>query len=185
MMKRFTLALLYTAALALANPVVAEVSAAKALRSGDMLKLIFHPQAKEVGTAEFMTFEGDPLTLDQWKGKWVLLNFWATWCAPCREEMPMLSELQEELGSDSFEVLTIATSRNAPPKIKAFFDSIEVDNLPMHRDPQSALARQMAVLGLPVTVILNPEGKEVARLLGDADWASDNAVEVLKTLMQE
>lgn len=184
-MKRKTLALLYTAALVLANPALADVSAAKELRRGDMNKLIFHPEAKPAGTAEFMTFEGEPLTLDQWQGKWVLVNFWATWCAPCRKEMPMLSELQDKLGSDTFEVLTIATSRNAPPKIKEFFESIEVDNLPMHRDPKSQLARQMAVLGLPVTVILNPEGQEVGRLLGDADWSSENAIGVLSALIAE
>lgn len=95
----------------------------------------------------------------------------------------MLSELQEELGGEGFEVLTIATSRNPPAKMKAFFDEIGVTNLPLHRDPKSMLARQMGVLGLPVTVILNPEGQEVARLTGDADWSSDSARAVLEALM--
>lgn len=95
----------------------------------------------------------------------------------------MLSALQEDLGGENFEVVTIATSRNPPAKMKAFFDEIGVDNLPLHRDPRSMLARQMGVLGLPVTVILNPEGQEIARLTGDADWASDEARAVLAALI--
>ncbi len=183
-MKRLSLALLYTAAMALANPVLADVEAAKAAASGDMRKLVFHAEPKPVADVDFMTFDEAPLNLSQWQGKWVVVNFWATWCAPCRKEMPMLSALQTEFGGDDFEVVTIATSRNPPAKMKAFFDDIGVDNLPLHRDPKSMLARQMAVLGLPVTVILNPEGQEVARLTGDADWSSDSARAVLMALME-
>lgn len=182
-MKRLTLAALYTAALMLANPVAADVEAAKAAATGDMRKMVFHAEPKPVGTADFMTFEGAPLNLSEWQGKWVVLNFWATWCAPCRKEMPMLADLQTELGGEDFEVLTIATSRNPPPKMKAFFEEIGVDNLPLHRDPNSMLARQMGVLGLPVTLILNPEGQEVGRLTGDADWSSDDTRTLLDALM--
>jgi len=182
-MKRFMVAALYTALVALANPASADMDAAKAAVEGDMRKLVFHTEPKAAGSADFMTFEGGPLNLSQWQGKWVVLNFWATWCAPCRKEMPMLSELQTELGGDTFEVLTIATSRNPPAKMQAFFDEIGVGNLPLHRDPKSTLARQMAVLGLPVTVILNPEGMEVARLTGDADWSSDSAKAVLAAMI--
>ena len=182
-MKRFGFALLYTAAMLLANPAAADMAAAMDARAGDMRKLVFHEAPKPAGTADFMTFDEQPLNLSQWRGKWVLVNFWATWCAPCRHEMPMLSQLQTDLGGESFEVLTIATSRNPPPAMQDFFDEIGVTNLPLHRDPQSALAREMAVLGLPVTLILNPEGQEVARLTGDADWSSDSAKAVLRALI--
>ncbi|WGW04698.1 TlpA family protein disulfide reductase [Tropicibacter oceani] len=182
-MRNLGLALLYTATLALANPALADTAAAQAAVAGDMKKLTFHAEPKAAGTADFMTFEGEPLTLSQWQGKWVLVNFWATWCAPCRKEMPMLAALQTDLGGERFEVLTIATSRNPPPKMKQFFEEIGVDNLPLHRDPKSALAREMGVLGLPVTLILNPDGQEVARLTGDADWASKDARAVLTALI--
>lgn len=95
----------------------------------------------------------------------------------------MLSELQTEFGGENFEVVTIATGRNPPPAMKAFFDEIGVDNLPLHRDPKSGLAREMGILGLPITVILNPEGQEVARMRGDADWASDNAKDMLRMIL--
>lgn len=181
-MKNLCLAALYTGLLALANPGLADVDAAKAAVAGDMKKLSFS-DPQEMGDGAFISFEGEPLNIADSNGKWRLVNFWATWCAPCRHEMPMLSELQAEMGGDDFEVITIATSRNAPPKMKAFFDEIGVDNLPLHRDPQSQLARQIGVMGLPVTLILNPEGQEVARLTGDADWASDEAKAVISALI--
>lgn len=96
----------------------------------------------------------------------------------------MLSELQTELGGDAFEVVTLATGRNAPPAMKKFFDEIGVDNLPLHRDPQSAIAREMGVFGLPITVILTPEGQEIARLQGDAHWNSDSAKAILRALIE-
>lgn len=117
------------------------------------------------------------------EGKVVLLNFWATWCAPCRKEMPQLSELQTEFGGDTFEVLTIATGRNSPTGIKKFFEEIGVDNLPRHQDPRQKLAGQMAIFGLPITVLIDPEGREVARLRGDANWSSDTAKQIIATVL--
>lgn len=182
-MKKILAAILYTGLVSLANPALADLAKAEAMREGDMKKLTFHSDAQPAGTAEFTTFDEAPMSLEQYKGKWVLLNFWATWCAPCRKEMPMLSELQTEFGGPDFDVVTIATGRNPPPAMRAFFDEIGVDNLPLYRDPQSGLAREMGVLGLPITVILNPEGQEVARMRGDADWASDNAKDILRTIL--
>ncbi|QFS84638.1 Thiol:disulfide interchange protein TlpA [Roseivivax sp. THAF40] len=185
-------ALVYTAALSLAIPAAAEITALADLRDGDMKKLNLHSEAKDVGDADFQTFDGDPMNLSDYAGKWTLVNFWATWCAPCRKEMPQLSELQAELGGDAFEVVTIATGRNPPPAMEAFFaepdpdrPEISIDNLPLHRDPGSTLARQMAVLGLPITVLINPEGKEVARLTGDANWASDEAKAILRAAIEQ
>ena len=182
-MKKLVAAILYTGLVALANPALADLSVAKAMREGDMKKLAFHSEPKPAGGSSFTTFDGEPLSLESYSGKWVLLNFWATWCAPCRKEMPMLSELQTEFGGDNFAVVTIATGRNPPPAMKKFFDEIGVENLPLYRDPKSQLAREMGVLGLPITVILNPDGQEVARMRGDADWASDNAKAILKTIL--
>ncbi|OSQ46160.1 TlpA family protein disulfide reductase [Marivita geojedonensis] len=182
-MKKTLAVLLYTGLVTLANPALADLAKAEAMREGDMKKLTFHSAAQPAGTAEFTTFDGAPLSLEQYKGKWVLLNFWATWCAPCRKEMPMLSELQTEFGGDDFDVVTIATGRNPPPAMQSFFREIGVSNLPLYRDPKSGLAREMGVLGLPITVILNPEGEEVARMRGDADWASDNAKNILRTIL--
>ncbi|MCR8548799.1 TlpA family protein disulfide reductase [Salipiger sp. P9] len=182
-MRNLALALLYTATAALANPAQADTAAAEAARTGEMRKLGFHASPKPVGSNDFVTFDGAPLNLADWKGKWVLVNFWATWCAPCKKEMPTLSALQQSMGGESFEVLTIATGRNPPPAMQEFFEEEGIDNLPLHRDPGAALGRQMGVLALPVTVILNPEGEEVARLMGEADWGSESALAVLSALI--
>lgn len=153
------------------------------MREGDMRKLNFHSTAKDISTNAFISETGDEMALQAYEGKIVLLNFWATWCAPCRHEMPMLSELQSQLGGDAFEVVTVATGRNMVPAMKKFFEEIGVDNLPLHRDPKQKLARDMAVLGLPATVIIDANGKEIARLQGDADWSSENARAIVGALI--
>ncbi|MFP4569560.1 TlpA disulfide reductase family protein [Rhodosalinus sp.] len=175
---------LYTAlALGANTAAAADIPALAALAEGDMKKVNWHAAPQPSGAAAFQTVEGGQKTLSDYEGKHVVLNFWATWCAPCRKEMPQLSELQAEFGGEGFEVVTVATGRNAVPAMRAFFQEIGVDNLPLHRDPRQALAREMGVLGLPVTVILDPQGMEIARLTGDADWASDSAKEIIAALI--
>lgn len=182
-MRHFLSLVLYTALAVGANSASADLSEVEALRTDDMKKLVFHSDPQPASTVGFIDENDAPHDLTQFQGKYVLLNFWATWCAPCRKEMPMLAELQTEFGGDSFEVVTIATGRNTLSGMFKFFDEIEVDNLPLFRDPKQSLAREMAVLGLPITVILDPEGNEIARLRGDADWASDSAKSIIAALI--
>lgn len=178
-------ALLYISLALGANMAFADVSSLKALRTGDMKKLNFHSEPKEVSqSAFFLEDDTGTATLADYQGKYVLLNFWATWCAPCRAEMPMLDALQQEFGGDTFQVLTLATGRNSPTGIKKFFADAGIIHLPRHQDPKQAVARDMAVLGLPITIILNPEGREIARLIGDADWVSDSARAIITALLK-
>ncbi|WP_319826220.1 TlpA disulfide reductase family protein [Thalassovita sp.] len=182
-MHRFFRIVLYTALALGANATWAADPALEALRAGDMKKLVLHEAPRDVPEVAFIAEDGSTMTLAAYRGKTVLVNFWATWCAPCRKEMPSLAALQAEFGSDSFAVVTIATGRNPPPAMQKFFDQAGVTNLPLHRDPKQALARQMAVLGLPVTVVLTPEGQEIGRLIGDADWHSDEARTLVRALL--
>ncbi len=175
-------AVLYTA-LALSANVAGADPVLVALREGDMKKLIFHAEPQPVSAAAFENADGGEMTLADFRGKHVLVNFWATWCAPCREEMPSLNALQKDLGGERFEVVTIATGRNSPAGMRRFFEEVGVDALPMHRDPKQALARSMAVLGLPISVILDPGGREIARLRGDADWSSDSATAIIRAMI--
>ncbi|MFQ1699472.1 TlpA disulfide reductase family protein [Loktanella agnita] len=184
-MRKLMFALLYTALALVANPGVAEVTDIAALREGDMRKLILHDTPEPGSDVSFTAADGTEATLADYQGKYVLVNFWATWCAPCRKEMPMLGDMQTQLGGADFEVVTIATGRNPRPAMERFFEEIAVDNLPLHTDPRQALARSLGVLGLPVTLILNPEGQEVARLQGDADWSSDSAYAIIAALLAE
>ena len=182
-MRWFRLAVLYTALALGANAAMADVATLEALREGSMKKLVFAATPQDVSDRVFTDPDGGEYRLSDWQGKYVLVNFWATWCAPCRQEMPGIAELQSEFGGETFEVVPIATGRNAIPGIKRFFAEIEVDNLPIFLDPKQKLARDMAVLGLPITVILDPEGREIARLRGDADWNSDSAKAIVAALL--
>ena len=159
----------------------ADYSAIAALREGDLMALNFN--ANRGSAVPFKGADGSDLTFADFQGKYLLVNFWATWCAPCREEMPHLAELQAEFGGDDFVVLTIASGRNPRPAMEAFFAEIGVENLPLHTDANSALSRDMGVLSLPVTVILDRQGNEIARLTGGADWASDAAKSIISALL--
>jgi len=161
----------------------ADPAALEALKAGDMRKLAVHTQPEDSSDKVFTTPEGESLTIADFQGRTVLLNFWATWCAPCRKEMPSLDAVQVALGGDTFEVVAVATGRNEIRAIKTFFAKYGVNNLKIYLDPKSDLARDMGILGLPTTAILNADGKEVGRLSGDADWASEDALAVLRAVI--
>ncbi len=187
-MRRVLLAVLYTALVATANAGAAEIAPEaraqlEALREGGMKKLMFHAESLPASETAFGVPGQPEVSLADYRGKWVVLNFWATWCAPCRKEMPMLSALEAAYGGERFAVVTLATTRNSPQGIARFFDDIGVENLPLYQDPDSAVARDMSVLGLPLTVVLDPEGREVARMRGDADWDSPSARAIVEALL--
>lgn len=183
-MRKLVFGLVYTALFAGANAAMAAGPDITSLREGDMKKLVVHTVPQAVSNAAFdLADDEGSATLADYEGKYVLLNFWATWCAPCRKEMPQLNALQKEFGGDDFEVLTIATGRNSPAGITKFFEEAGIDSLPRHQDPKQALAGQMGIFGLPITVLIDPEGREIARLRGDAEWDSDSAKAIVKSLI--
>ena len=179
-MRKLKSVLLYTALGLLANAAVADIAD---LRVGDMRKLTVHSAPIAGSDVAFMSEDGKEMTLADLNGQYTLLNFWATWCAPCRKEMPDLAALQTQLGGEDFQVVTVATGRNPRPAMEAFFDEIGVDNLPLHTDARQSFSRSMGVLGLPVTLIIDPQGDEIARLQGDADWHSDSAAAIIQALI--
>jgi thiol-disulfide isomerase/thioredoxin len=173
-MRALMSAVLYTALAFAANMLAAQTPDLALLRTGEMQKLaVSEPVA--VPDAVLLDEAEGAHSLAEHRGKYVLLNFWATWCAPCREEMPALDRLQAEFGGDRFAVVTVATGRNAVPAIQRFFAEQGVTNLPIWRDPKQEFARAMGVLGLPVSVLIDPEGREIARLTGPAIWDGPDA----------
>ena len=170
--------LLYTCLVLVANAAGAGV-VDPALLVGDMGKLVI--EAREVPEAVLLDRQDAEHGLAEVRGRWVVLNFWATWCAPCREEMPSLERLQ--VAMPEIVVVAVATGPNPLPAIDKFVTETGLETLTLWRDPQAVLGRGMAVLGLPVTVILNPDGQEVARLIGGAAWDSEGAQAVLAALM--
>jgi thiol-disulfide isomerase/thioredoxin len=172
----FILALLYTG-----FAVGANAQGLDALRVGDMEKMIVHATPKDLPEAAFLGLDEAPRSLTEVKGRWALVNFWATWCAPCRKEMPSIGALAKDM--PDLAVVALATGRNPLPQLTRFIDEAGVEHLIHMRDPKSALSSQIGILGLPVTIILNPQGQEVARLIGDADWHSVEALALLDAMM--
>ena len=182
-------AVLYTALAVTANALLpalalADIAALEALRGGTMKKLTFS-EPKPVPDAVLLDEADGEHLLADYRGKVVVLNFWATWCAPCLKEMPSLDALQAALGTEDFAVVPVATGRNPVEAIERFYDKAGVANLPVLRDPKQQLSRAMGVLGLPLTVILDRQGQEVARLIGDAEWNGPDARAILAALIAE
>lgn len=177
---------LYTSLLFAANVALAESAPVDwaAARDAGLPKLVESTVAP-VPDVEFTDIDGNPHRLADWKGKVLLVNFWATWCAPCREEMPSLDALQKAKGGDRFAVLTIASGRNTPTAITRFFDEAGVTDLPTLTDPSMGLARAFGVMAMPVSVLIDPEGNEIARMTGDADWSSPAAQALIDQLTAE
>ncbi len=183
-MLRKSLVVVYTALALGANlGATAAFADIAALREGDMKKLAIHSQPLDLPEIGLLTADDAPAALSDYHGRWVVVNFWATWCAPCRQEMPALDRLQAAM--PELAVVPVATGRNAVEGIERFYAEAGVIHLPILRDPKSDLARHMGVLGLPITVILNPKGQEVARLIGDAEWDSAHAKTILNALMSD
>lgn len=171
----------YTSLLIAANAAVAGPVDWQGARAAGLSKLVESAPAP-VPQAAFTDLDGNAHTLADWKGKAVLVNFWATWCAPCRQEMPSLDALQKARGGDRFAVLTIAVGRNPPAAVRSFFADAGVSALPTLADPQMALSRAMGVLAMPVSILIDAEGNEVARMAGDADWSSPAAMALMDQL---
>ena len=153
------------------------------MREGNMRKLKIQTEPQDAVLTTFTNPAGETLSLAGSNGKIRVLNFWATWCFPCREEMPTLDALQKQLGGDDFEVLTIATGFNDLGGIERFLEQAEVTSLPILLDPDSSLGAEFGAIGLPLTVILNREGQELARLTGGAEWDSESALSIVNTLL--
>lgn len=133
--------------------------------------------------------DGKPATLAGHVGKTVLVNLWATWCAPCRAEMPALDELQQKMGGDSFEVVAINVDTGDDAKPKAFLNEIKVSGLAYYSDHSMGAFNELKAkglaLGLPVTVLVDDEGCLLAHMNGPAEWSTPDAVRFIETALDD
>lgn len=123
-----------------------------------------------VPAVTFSTGDGTMISLEDFAGRVVLLNFWATWCAPCVEEMPTLDRLQAELGGDRFEVVALSSDRAGAEAVDPFYDQHDLGNLALYLDPDGDVGRAFGIRGLPTTVLIDSQGREIARKEGAAEW---------------
>jgi thiol-disulfide isomerase/thioredoxin len=157
----------------------------KPLATGTMAAVVVHAAPKPIPTLGFADAQGQPKTLADWKGRVVLLNLWATWCTPCREEMPDLANLQKVLGSKDFEVLALSVDRKGAEASSAFLKEVKADILATYIEPEGNSLQVLQALGLPATLLINRKGEEVARLLGPAEWDSREAQALIKAVIAQ
>lgn len=144
-----------------------------------------HPAPRALPDIEFKDREGKDLRLSHFKGKVVLLNVWATWCPPCRREMPTLDKLQGVLGGKDFEVIALSIDRAGVHAVDAFFMETGVKHLRLYIDQSMAAMRKLAVVGLPTTLLIDREGREVWRYAGAAEWDSDEWMGEVRKAIEE
>ena len=121
--------------------------------------------------------------LKAWQGKIVLLNIWATWCGPCRAEIPTLDRLQAHLGSDRFEVVALSIDRAGVGVVARFFEEIGTEHLRTFIDDSGKVARDLKVFGLPATLLIGRDGRELGRLVGPAAWDTPKMIAFLKVVI--
>ena len=138
----------------------------------------FRPMLPRVETPEltFVDAAGKERKLSEFRGRLVLLNLWATWCAPCVKEMPSLERLQAKRGSDKFLVLALSQDRGGLFQVKQFYDAQDLQGLDIYVDKTMASARALKAAALPTTLLIDPEGREIGRLVGAAEWDSPEAI---------
>ena len=124
-----------------------------------------------------------PVKLSDYKGKTVLLNFWATWCAPCVKEMPSLDRLQGEIGKDKLVVLPLSLDGPSKPKVAPFYADRKLANLGIYFDKGKKALGALDISVLPTSVLVDPEGREIGRMEGDADWDKPEALALMKAVI--
>lgn len=167
-----------------AEPIFARL---KPLAKGEIAALQVNDKPKKLRDLSFQNAAGAQVTLASFKGKAVLLNLWATWCAPCRKEMPALDALQKELGGADFEVVAVNIDTRNFEKPKEFLAEIGVKSLGYYADPQAKIFQDLKgvgrAFGMPTTLLIDKNGCELAHLAGPAEWASKEAIEFVKAAL--
>ncbi|MBI3708344.1 MAG: TlpA family protein disulfide reductase [Proteobacteria bacterium] len=158
-------------------PAISDLVSVSAGTSG--VPLLDHPRA--VPDIRFADGDGRARSLADFRSKVVLLNVWATWCGPCREEMPTLDRLQATLGGPRFEVVALSIDRAGPDVVRKFFGEIGVENLALYIDSTGKASRDLAIVGLPTTLLIDAEGREIGRLIGPAKWDAPEMVTFLRS----
>jgi thiol-disulfide isomerase/thioredoxin len=130
---------------------------------------------------------GKPLTLEHWRGRTVLLNLWATWCVPCRAEMPALDALEQRLGGPGFEVVAINIDTRDADKPKAWLRDVGVQKLAFYADPTARTFQDLKAIsrafGMPTTLLVDPHGCEIGAVAGPAEWASEDAIRLIRAAL--
>ncbi|MEZ5787782.1 MAG: TlpA disulfide reductase family protein [Xanthobacteraceae bacterium] len=157
------------------------------LAKGEVAAVVVADAPRQLPALSFSDASGETKTLADWRGRTVLLNLWATWCVPCRKEMPALDALQRELGSERFEVVAVNIDTRDPTKPKAWLAETGVKALAYYADPSARIFQELKAIGkafgMPTTLLVDTNGCEIASLAGPAEWASPDALALVKAAL--
>ncbi|MGY4567321.1 redoxin family protein [Bradyrhizobium pachyrhizi] len=170
------------------NSAVALAKKIAPLAHGEVAALTMATTPLRLPDLAFEDANGQPKKLSDWRGKTVLVNLWATWCVPCRKEMPALDSLQTKLGGKDFEVVAINIDTRDPDKPKNFLKEANLTNLGYFSDQKAKVFQDLKnigkALGMPTSVLVDGQGCEIANIAGPAEWASDDAIKLVKAALQ-
>jgi thiol-disulfide isomerase/thioredoxin len=157
------------------------------LAHGEVAAVSVATNPKSLPALAFKDAQGADKSLADWRGRTVLLNLWATWCVPCRKEMPALDALERKLGGSNFEVVSINIDTRDPEKPKEWLRSVGIKTLAYYSDSNARVFQDLKAIGkafgMPTTLIVDPNGCELANLAGPAEWASDDAVKLVSAAL--
>jgi thiol-disulfide isomerase/thioredoxin len=167
-----------------AKPLAAKL---KPLATGELAAVQVPDSPKRLPDLAFNAPDGKPVTLSSLRGKTVLVNLWATWCAPCRKEMPALDKLQADLGGTDFEVVAVNIDQRNLERPKTFLQEIGVSKLAYYHDASAKIFQQLKAadraFGMPTTLLISSEGCELGYLAGPAEWASEDALKFVRAAL--
>ena len=139
----------------------------------DIKNLVINKELKSYSDITFLDIQNKELNLNDYKGNLVILNFWATWCAPCKDEMPSMDLLGENPNLDNLKIFPINIGKDTNQKSLTFFKDLEIKNLEIYFDSPNTLAKKFQLRGLPTTIFFNKDGLEFARIIGSIDFADE------------
>jgi len=147
-----------------------------------ILNLIVHETPVDVPALHFIDESGQKRSVSEYKGRITAIHFWATWCFPCRAELPTMATLQREMADEEFVVLPISVDRGGSSVAAAYMAENNVTDLPPYVDEGMKMVRALRVNGIPYTIFLNREGQEFARVLGDRDWGTPEVLDLIRNM---
>ena len=145
----------------------------------DIKNIFINKELKKYGELTFLDDKKNQINLRDYNGKLILLNFWATWCAPCKKEMPSLDKLQVREELDNLEIFTVNVGQDNLEKSLKFFENLKIKNLKIYFDSPSTLAKKLGLRGIPTSILINKDGLEFARIVGSIDFEDEKFIEWL------
>ena len=145
----------------------------------DIKNLVINKKLKKYDGLTFFNDKNEQLYLKEFEGKLVMLNFWATWCAPCKEEMPSLDLLQTHENLDNLKIFPINVGKDGVEKSVSFFEDLQIKNLEIYFDPPITLAKKFSLRGIPTSILFDKDGLEFARIIGSIDFGDKNFIKWL------